>query len=460
METATKQQTGEKLIRILVFTLVISVMSATMFNIVLPQIGAEFRLTLAEVSWVSSVYMLIYAIGSVTYGKLADKYKLKNLLTFGLIFFALGSLIGLAAQTYWMVLLGRVLQAAGASVVPATGMIIPIRYFPPETRGRAMGIAAAGLALGGALGPTTAALIVSVVHWRWLFLLPILALLTLPFYRKYLDDEPGHAGKIDWLGGGLLAMTVALVLLSVTNEAWLLAGCALLTLGLFIARIRTAAEPFVQPRLFRNKSYSYGLAIAFVVNGVGYSLAFLSPQLLSLVNGLAPGLVGFSMVPAAIASALLGRTGGKLADDKGNPFLYFTASALLIACFVLLSTFAGISPIAIAIFLILGNVGQTFMVVALSNTISRTLPKDQTGVGMGLLSLLNFISGALSAGLYSKMVDHGSAFHWNPANVSLNHNAFVFSNIYTVLAVLHVAMLAFYYVQFGKAVRKSRVVEG
>lgn len=120
METGVQQEAGERLIRILAFTLVISVMSATMFNIVLPEIRKEFQLSFAQVSWVTSAFLLIYAIGTVIYGKLADIYKLKNLLTFGLIFFAFGSMIGLAAQEYWMVLLGRVLQAVGASVVPAT----------------------------------------------------------------------------------------------------------------------------------------------------------------------------------------------------------------------------------------------------------------------------------------------------------------------------------------------------
>ncbi|MGV2805843.1 MFS transporter, partial [Clostridium perfringens] len=155
---------AEKLIRILAFTMILSSMSATMFNIVLPEISKQFPLSFAQVSWVSSIYMLIYAIGSVIYGKLADTYKLKNLLTFGLLLFFVGSITGLSAQAYWIVLLGRILQAAGAAVIPATAMIIPVRYFPAESRGRALGITATGLAIGSAIGPVVSALIVSVCH--------------------------------------------------------------------------------------------------------------------------------------------------------------------------------------------------------------------------------------------------------------------------------------------------------
>lgn len=149
MRKQAEGDSAEKLIRILAFTMVLSSMSATMFNIVLPEIKNEFQLSVAQVSWVSTIYMLIYAIGSVIYGKLADVFRFKNLITFGLAVFCLGSLAGLAAQAFWMVLAGRVLQAAGAAVIPAAAMIIPVRHFPPERRGYALGITATGLAVGG-----------------------------------------------------------------------------------------------------------------------------------------------------------------------------------------------------------------------------------------------------------------------------------------------------------------------
>ena len=127
-EQQQQPPSAEKLIRILAFTMILSSMSATMFNIVLPEISKQFQLSFAQVSWVSSIYMLIYAIGSVLYGKLADTYKLKNLLTFGLLLFLVGSIAGLSAQAYWMVA-GPDPPGRGATVIPATAMIIPVRYF-------------------------------------------------------------------------------------------------------------------------------------------------------------------------------------------------------------------------------------------------------------------------------------------------------------------------------------------
>lgn len=447
MDDSIPQQTGEKLIRVLAFTLAVSFMSATMFNIVLTEIRSEFRLSFAQVSWVSTIYLLIYAIGTVMYGKLADSFKLKNLVTFGLCFFAAGSMIGLIGQAYWMVLAGRILQAAGAAVVPAIASIIPVRYFPPERRGRAIGISMTGLSIGNVLGPVVASGVVSLLDWRWLFCMPLFTFFTLPLYRKYLGNHVPNAGRIDWFGGGLLAGAVALLLLAISMETWLLlAGCAILS-ALFAARIRRAPNPFITPGLFSNKSYNLGLVIVFLLVGTCYAIPFLSPQLLSAVNKLNPGVVGFVMVPAAFTSALLGKKAGNWADAKGNAFLVGVAFPLLFACFVLLSTFSGASPWWVMCSLIVGVVGQTFMFIALSNTISRTLPKEQVGIGMGLYSMLNFLAGAISASLYGKIIDMNTVVHWNPMHEI--QEATIFSNLYLVLAVMQVVIVLLYYSKFG-----------
>lgn len=152
------------------------------------------------------------------------------------------------------------------------------------------------------------------------------------------------------------------------------------------------------------------------------------------------------MVPAAAASSILGRKGGKLADLKGNSYLFSVASASLIICFVLLSIFSGILPLWISFFLMFGNVGQSFLQIAMANSISRSLPKDQVGVGMGLFSMISFIAQGMAAGVYGIVVTQDSSVNWNPLHV--DPNSYLFSNIYLVLAVMHVGILLFYRLQF------------
>lgn len=444
-----RKNTAELLMRVLVFTLIISSMNANMFTIVLPTISTQFLLSPSQVSWVITSYMIVYAVGTVTFGKLTDKYRLKDLLTFGLLFFVLGSILGLMASEYWMIVAGRVVQAAGASVIPATAMIVPIRYFSPEKRGRALGTSAIGIALGTAMGPIVAGLIISAWSWRVLFALPLLSLLTLPFYRKYLNDPKGTGGTIDFTGGALLAATVTAVLLALTNaNAWyaLTGAVALL---LFVLRIRFAENPFIQPAIFRNKHHSSGLAIGFVMTAMSFSIPYLIPQLLTNVNDMLPASTGLVMLPSAIVTALLGRRGGKLADEKGNPFLVYTAAALLFIGFLSFSSVVGLSPLWIGFFMIFGVLGQSFMQIAMSNTVSRTLTKEQAGTGMGLFSMITFISGASSTAVIGKILDFGipsSAF--NP--IPQNRTAFIYSNIFLLLAFMVVAMALIYFMRFGR----------
>lgn len=454
---STSSLNGNVLIKLLAFTLILSSMSATMFNIVLPEIREDYALSVTQVSWVSTAYLLIYAVGSVLYGKLLDRYSAKNLITFGLLVFATGSLLGIFAGSYAVVLMARILQAVGAAVIPALAMLIPVRYFPPERRGHALGISATGLALGGAIGPIVSSLLVSLVHWRWLFAIPLLILITLPYYRKYLGTDRKAGGHIDWLGASLLSGTVALLLLAITLGTWWLGvGSAVMLLG-FIWRIRAAADPFVSRALMRDRVYLTGLTIAAIVVSVSYALPFLTPQLLSDINHLEPGWVGFVMVPGACVSAYLGRKVGNLADSRGNSFVYHIASLLLFSCFILLSFFVGSPAVMIGFIFTLGNVGQLFMQIALSNTISRSIPKDQVGVGMGLMTLCNFLSGAVVTGVYGKIMDHGASVSWVPWHS--NQASYVFGNLYLVLALIPIGILILYRSVFASKKKAEAAVQ-
>jgi DHA2 family metal-tetracycline-proton antiporter-like MFS transporter len=85
--------------------------------------------------------------------------------------------------------------------------------------------------------------------------------------------------------------------------------------------------------------------------------------------------------------------------------------------------------------------------------VSVILPKEQIGVGMGLLSMSNFISASLATGIYAKIVDIGAKNNMNP--LLSDSSSFIYSNIYFVLFLLHVGILLFYYFQFVRADRKA-----
>ena len=432
----------KKLMLVLAFALIFTAMNSTMFNIALPSISKQFALTTSKATWIITSYMIIYAIGSVVYGKLADEYKLKDLLTAGLIFFALGSVVGFFAMNYWLIIVGRVLQAMGAAVLPASAMIVPTRYFSAETRGRALGTTSAGLTFGIAVGPIVSGFVTTFFNWHFLFAIPLLTVLTIPFFRKYLDDKVGIRSKTDFIGAFLLAVTIASLLLAISNTNVFCAILGIITLVLFVWRINVSSHPFIQASLFKNKGYTVALFIFALASGVAFALPYLSPLLLVEVNHLPAFTSGIFMFPSALVAALLARTGGTIADKKGNSFLGFLAICSYFLCFIILSFITGASPYLFMVFLILGCVGQTFFQLAMANTISHSLPKQQTGIGMGLFMLVNFTASAISTTLMGAALSNNTRFHLNP--FQLKTEGIKYSNIYVILAIVMVIIALIY----------------
>ncbi|MEW4369938.1 MFS transporter [Paenibacillus kandeliae] len=425
-----------KIIYILAFAMILSVMNSTMFNVALPALRTEFQLTSSQVSWVVTGYIIIYAIGSVTYGKLADRYKLKNLLTFGLLVFAIGSLLGFLAQNYAMVVAGRVLQSAGASVIPASSMVIPIRYVQAEQRGRALGITSSGMALGTALGPIVGGLVTSFADWRYLFAISLLSLVTIPCFRKYLNRDQTEATQMDAVGGVLLALSVTLLLLAITNTSILL-GLLTIMLGIIFvwhSRRKRGEAPFIDLAMFANRNYTITLVIACLMLVFNLCVPYLIPQLLSSVNGMSSFQIGLVMFPGALVAAIFGIIGGRLADRRGNAFLLGIAFTLQLVTYGLLSLFTGSSYVVIMLLLVLGNTGLTFAQVGIANTVSRTLIGSQVGVGMGMYMMLSFICGAVGTTVLGLLLDHGYS-GWAPNAVLRMPQGSVFSVIFLVFAV-------------------------
>ncbi|SFM01219.1 MFS transporter [Pelosinus propionicus] len=449
------QDKKEKLIVVLSFTLIFSSMNATMFNVALPAISTEFSLHASQASWIITSYMIVYAIGAVIYGRLADQFKLKDLLTIGLVFFAVGSIIGFFSANYWSIVIGRALQAMGAAVLPASSMIIPTRYFNAETRGRALGMTSAGLAFGVAIGPIVAGFLTTWLHWKYLFAISLFTIAAIPFYRKYLDDVAGTSSKIDFLGAFLLALTIAVLLFAISTASliYLLAGIT--CLALFVIRIKSVKNPFIQPALFRNSDYSMALFIYALGAGIGFALPYLTPLVLIELNHLTAFQTGLYMFPGALSAALLAKTGGKIADSRGNSGLTFLAISCFFICFCSLALMAGAPAYFITCFLIFGYVGQTFFQLAMANTISQTLPRNQTGVGMGLFMLVNFVASSTATAIM------GTAISKNNATVYFKSLFFQFesvkySNIYSVLAIMAVVIALIYSIALRKKLKEAK----
>ncbi len=183
------------------YTVFFAVLNTTMFNVAIPDIVREFHLSPTEVSWTVTLYIAVFGLGAVVYGKLADAVSIKVLLSVGLVLFNAGSVVGLCSTWFPMLVAGRMLQGVGGSAVSSLAMIIAIRYIPVGIRGRVFAAVSSTIACAGVSGPIIGSYVAGNFSWRVSFL----TLPAIPFFNRILPFAPPRREPFVLLGGVLLA---------------------------------------------------------------------------------------------------------------------------------------------------------------------------------------------------------------------------------------------------------------
>ncbi|GEN45341.1 MFS transporter [Alkalibacillus haloalkaliphilus] len=424
------------------FVLMFSVMNGTMFNIAIPDIAEAFNLMPSEVSWVMTGYIMVYSVGALIYGKLADTVAFKKLITFGLTVFAIGSIIGFLAPNYYFVLVARVIQAIGGSMMPAIAFIAPIRYFPNE-RGKILGIIASVMAFASGIGPILGGVIAGFLSWQFLFLTSALMIVTLPFLLKNLPDEETVNVRLDYLGASLVGVTIASTLIGITlgfvYSLYIAIGFGILA----VLRMFKAKNPFIPPHLFKSRNYLVAILTSFLAVACLFGLMFTVPIMLREVYSLSTMEIGLVMFPGAISAALIGRKGGRLVDQKGARKVYLASLALLSTGFLIVSSTVGLSPLIISLMLIFPMMCFPLVQASGADLLANLLAKHETGVGMGVFNLLNFVSGALSGAIAGVVLDLFRPE--NPVNfLALSGESAVYSNLFlTFMGLVLIGLIAF-----------------
>jgi len=398
----------KQLVLLLCWCVFCSVLNGTMFNVAVPDIARDYQLSPAAVSWIITGYITLFAIGAVSYGKLADRYPVRRLLTIGLVLFNLGALGSLLATSYPLLIAGRMLQASGGAAIPALVMIIATRFAPPDQRGRVLGAVGATVALGMGCGPLFGGLLAGLIHWRWLFALSFATLPAIPWLRRALPQESLRPGRFDLLGAGLLTLALSGLLVGLTQRLpWLILP-ALLIFGLLLGHLKRHPEPFIDPRLLRLRDYRAGLLIVLLVLGTVFGLLFLTPLALRELYGVSTLKIGLLIFPGALCGSLVGLYGGRLADRSGCRRVGRAGLAILLSGYLLFAWWIDSGPLSISLLLMLGYAGFSLFQPAIGKAVSLTLPVEQSGLGMGLYNLIYFLSGAIGTALC------GSLLLWIP----------------------------------------------
>lgn len=415
-------------------------MNTTMMNVALPQFAKAFALTPSEVSWVTAIFSLLFGIGSVTFGKLADMFSIRRLFVIGLIIFMVGSLIGFLSTNYGFIVVARIIQGFGAGAFPSLSLVAASRFYPVEHRGRALAMVFSIVALGAAIGPIVGGLLTGWFGWEALFSICFLSLLGLPLFLKYAPKEVSKAGHFDMRGAILFMLAVTAILMGINVSSWLFLASVVLLILFFLQNKRTT-NPFIEIDILKNRSFSLVLLMSFL-NAITYmGTLFIIPLMLAEANGLSSDWIGVVLFPGALLTAILGPQVGKLIGKRGSRFVNTWCFVVMALACLSLSTLVGSSPVWISVLLILVFLGFTANQTAFSNYISEIVPSSENGIGMGLFTLLTFLASAIGIALFSGFLELDSG-HWNILNTSsysAYSNAFILTTIIVLLAVVVLA---------------------
>lgn len=305
----------------------LAVLNQTLLSPALPTIMSSLGVDATTVQWLTSGYSLVEAVIIPLSAYLIGRFSTRQLFITGFSIFTVGSLAAALAPNFWVLLLGRVMQAA------CTGMVMPMVFtvillvFPREKRGTAMGVIGLIIGFAPAVGPSVAGLLVDSVGWRWLFgivtILSILVLvLSITTLRNYGDFK---RTSFDVLSVALSSVGLICLLYGLSTFASssnLVVTLALIVVGvilvaLFVRRQISLPVPMLKVDILRTRKYATAVIIIVIVQAALMGTGVITPLYIQGVRGYSATMSGLAMLPGAVIGAFMGLVSGRLFDRYG-----------------------------------------------------------------------------------------------------------------------------------------------
>lgn len=366
-------------------------------NVALPTIGHAFTTSVDNTEWVLLAYMLTTSSTLVLFGRLGDMLGHKRVYNAGFIVFGLSSLACALSPSFLFLVLARAVQGLGAAMMMSSSPAIITGAFPPEQRGRAIGLNGAAVAVGLSIGPVLGGWIVTAFDWRWIFLINVpISVVALIASSIVLRHEHRHRETFDLAGAGIAFGTLFAFALALSRaHVWgwgspaTIGALALAAIGVaaFLSVERRVRAPVLDLELFGNRVFAFSVIAATVYFCAIYCVIFTIPLYAQTARGSNGFEAGLLVLPISLLNVFLAPAAGAL-SDRVPARIVSTAGA---ACF-----FAG----ALLLALLPNHPSTTWLVIALfitgagtavfsqpnNSTIMGHAPPNRRGIAAGILA--------------------------------------------------------------------------
>jgi len=387
---------------------------STIVSVATPAILEDFGSDVGTVVWVTSAYLLAYAVPLLITGRLGDRIGPKKLYLTGLSLFTLASVWCGLTNTIELLIVARVFQGLGASMMTPQTMAVITRIFPPDQRGRAMSLWGATAGVATLVGPILGGVLVDSLGWQWIFFInaPV-GVVGFVLALRLVPDLPTHRHKFDLIGVVLSAVGLFLLVFGIQEgqkydwgqikgpiTVWSLIIAGLVVLAAFVFwQSRTRGEPLLPLGLFKDRNFSLANVAITTVGFAITAMAFPLMLWAQAVRGLTPTRSALLLVPMAVISGALAPFVGRLVDRTPPRFI---AGFGLLCCSTSLFWMSQVIEPDMPIWelllpIALLGVANGFMWAPIGTTATRNLPLHQAGAGAGVYNTTRQVGAVLGS---------------------------------------------------------------
>jgi len=405
---------------------------STIVSVATPALMRAFNAGINTVVWVTSAYLLAFAVPMLITGRLGDRIGPRRVYMIGLVIFTLSSawcgLTGTFGLGIGWLIAARVVQGLGASMMSPQTMTVIARIFPPQRRGGAMALWGSTAGVAGLVGPILGGILIDAAGWEWIFLINVpIGILTVILVARLVPKLKTHTHTFDWIGVALSAVGLFCGVFAIQEGEtyhWgtitgLISVPALLVVGALLLAVfvwwqwRQKGEPLVPLSLFSDRNFSVS---SIAITAVGFSItAMIFPFMIyaQVVRGLNPTHAALLMAPQALASIVMAPIAGRLVD-RVHP-RYLASAGLLGQAATIFWLSRVMTPdsatwqiLLPALFL---GISSSFVWGTLSTGANRNLPPQSAGSGSGVYNTVRQVGAVIGSAAIAVLMESRIAAH-------------------------------------------------